>query len=61
MAGKRACVAYANNTALLIGGNTRQELEKKAVVCDNLITDWGTRQEMQFNVKKTETPMLRLP
>ena len=53
-------IAYSDDASLLIGGNTRRELKEIAAVRGGLITDWGTWQEIQFNAKKMEAPMLKL-
>ena len=49
----------ADDAALLIGGDTRRELEETAAECSRLITDWGICHEMEFN--ETEAIMLKLP
>ena len=53
--------AYADDAALIIGADTRKELEETAGVCCTLIEKWGAEHAQVFNAKKTEAIMLRLP
>ena len=54
-------VAYADDTALLIGGDTRIAIEETAKRCMDMIGGWSEYQQLQFSARKTEALMLRVP
>jgi len=54
-------MAYADDAALIIGADTRKELEETAGVCCTLIENWGAQHALVFNAQKTEAITLRLP
>lgn len=52
-------IAYADDTALIVGADSRTELERKVNPLLQEIVEWGHKRKLMFNSSKTECILLR--